>query len=171
MRSEARVLFGVLLCLTSLFSASQDALDAIEKLKKGEKKVLEGEVFYSKPLRFDYDKDGVKNRVMMAAKFFIKQKKDGSYEGYLQRYLYDVDKKKPVLWYMKKNMLQEPPISLETSVGNVAHKGRTVTFDAGPWHYSVTDGGEGFVNDKIIVTDRIRTKDVEMFGGDVKVYE
>ena len=144
---------------------------SLETLKPGEKLILDGEVFYSKPLKFDYDKDGVKNSVMMAAKFFIKKKREGSYDGYIQRYLYDLDKKKPVRWYSKKNMLQEPPISLETAIRNVKQEGKTVMFDSGPWHFIMTDGGEGFVNDKIVVKDKIRTKQVEMFGGDVKVYE
>jgi len=143
---------------------------SMDQLKAGEKKILQGEVFYSKPLRFDYDKDGKMNNVMMASKVFIKQKKDGSYDGYIQRYLYDVDKKRPIRWYSKKNMLQEPPISLDTTVKNVKQDGHTVTFDSGPWHISMTDGGEGFVSDKIIVSDKIRTKEVEMFGGDVKVF-
>jgi len=149
---------------------NSDIYASMEKLQTGEKNILQGEVFYSKPLRFDYDKDGIKNHVMMASKFFIKQKKDGSYDGYIQRYLYDVDKKKPIRWYSKKNMLQEPPISLDTTVKNVKQDGHTVTFDSGPWHYSMTDGGEGFIRDKIIVKDKIRTKEVEMFGGDVKVF-
>ena len=150
---------------------STEIFKSLETLKPGEKLILDGEVFYSKPLKFDYDKDGVKNNVIMAAKFFIKKKKDGSYDGYIQRYLYDVDKKRPIRWYSKKNMLQEPPISLDTSVKNVKQDGKTVTFDSGPWHVSMTDGGEGFVSDKIIVSDKIRTKEVEMFGGDIKVYE
>ena len=55
---------------------------ALEKLKKGEKMVLKGKVFYSEPLRFDYDKDGKKNNVVMASKFFAKKCADGSYDGY-----------------------------------------------------------------------------------------
>jgi hypothetical protein len=35
---------------------------ALEKLKKGEKMILKGKVFYSEPLRFDYDKDGKKKQ-------------------------------------------------------------------------------------------------------------
>ena len=37
---------------------------------------LEGKVFYSEPIRFDYDKDGTKNSVVMASRFFIKIKQD-----------------------------------------------------------------------------------------------
>jgi len=154
----------------SVGSNGVDLFSSLEKLHPGEKTVLKGEVFYSKPLRFDYDKDGVKNSVMMAAKFFIKKKRDGEYDGYIQRYLYDIDKKKPIRWYSKKNMLQEPPISLDTAVKNITQNGKTVSFDSGPWHFKMTDGGAGYVSDEIIVNDKIRTKKVEMFGGDVQVF-
>jgi hypothetical protein len=142
----------------------------MEKLKKGEKMILKGEVFYSEPLRFDYDKDGVKNSVVMASKFFIKGKSDSSYDGYIQRYLYDIDKKKAVTWYAKKNMLSEPPVGIDTAVKNVKQEGKTVMFDSGNWHFTMTDGGEGYISDKIIVNDSIRTKQVKIFGGDVKVF-
>jgi len=155
---------------TQAHKSSVDVYRSLAKLNPGEKIILKGEVFYSKPLRFDYDKDGVKNSVMMASKFFIKKKKDGQYDGYIQRYLYDIDKKRPVRWYSKKNMLQEPPISLDSAIKNVKQDGKTVSFDSGPWHFQMTDGGEGFVSDEIIVNDKIRTKKVEMFGGDIEVF-
>jgi hypothetical protein len=47
---------------------------------------------------------------------------------------------------------------------------KTVEFDSGHLHYSMTDGGEGYISDKIIVSDGIRTKQVTMFGGDVEVF-
>ena len=143
---------------------------ALEKLKKGEKMVLKGKVFYSEPLRFDYDKDGKKNNVVMASKFFAKKCADGSYDGYIQRFLYDIDKKKAVTWYAKKNMLSEPPFGIDTSISHVKVHGKTVAFDSGNLHYSMTDGGEGYISDKIIVNDGIRTKQVTMFGGDVEVF-
>ena len=174
------VLLGGLLLGLSLYAnetekqvLNQDTkgiYEVMEKLKKGEKVILKGAVFYSEPLRFDYDKDGVKNSVVMASKFFIKQKPDKTYDGYIQRYLYDIDKKKPVSWYAKKNMLQEPPVGVDTSISNVAHEGKTVKFNSGTWHFTMTDGGAGYISDKIIVNDGIRTKQVIMFGGDIEVF-
>ena len=143
----------------------------LEKLKKGEKMVLKGKVIYSEPLRFDYDKDGKKNSVVMASKFFAKKLSDGSYDGYIQRFLYDVDKKKAVTWYAKKNMLSEPPFGIDTAISHVKVHAKTVEFDSGNLHYKMTDGGAGYLNDKIIVSDGIRTKQVEMFGGDVEVFD
>jgi hypothetical protein len=150
---------------------SEDAFKKMERLGPKERVVLNGEVFYSEPLRFDYDKDGTKNRVVMASRFFIKQLEDGEYDGYLQRYLYDVDRQKAVTWYAKKNMLSEPPFGIDTEVSNVKQKGKTVTFDVGNWHFTMTDGGKGYLSDKIVVNDGIRTKDVTMYGGDVEVFE
>jgi len=148
----------------------EKSFQKIEVLKKGEKVILKGEVFYSEPIRFDYDKDGTKNNVVMASKFFIKEKADKSYDGYIQRYLYDIDKKKAVTWYAKKNMLSEPPVGIDTAVNNVKQKGSTITFDSGTWHFTMSDGGSGYISDKIIVNDGIRSKEVEMFGGDVEVF-
>ena len=156
---------------TASVKKAEDAFKKAEILKPKERVVLKGEVFYSEPLRFDYDKDGTKNSVVMASKFFIKQLEDGGYDGYLQRYLYDIDKQKAVTWYAKKNMLSEPPFGIDTEVSNVKQKGKTVTFDVGNWHFTMTDGGEGYISDKIIVNDGIRTKHVTMFGGDVEVFE
>ena len=150
---------------------AEDAFEKVEILQPGERVVLKGEIFYSKPLRFDYDKDGTKNRVVMASKFFIKQLKDGSYDGYFQRYLYDVDKKAAVTWYAKKNMLSHPPIGIDTAVSNVKQDGKTVSFDVGNWHFTMTDGGQGYLSDKVIVSDGIRTKEVTMYGGDIEVFE
>ena len=148
-----------------------DRFEKTERLAPGERVVLEGEVFYSEPLRFDYDKDGIKNRVAMASKFFIKRQKNGSYEGYLQRYLYDVDKRKAVTWYAKKNMLSHPPIGIDIEVSNVKQKGKTVFFDVGNWHFTMTDGRKGYLSDKIVVSDGIRTRKVVIYGGDVTVYD
>ncbi|KYJ87667.1 hypothetical protein AS592_11280 [Sulfurovum riftiae] len=177
-RSAVKFVLPLLLCYTHLPAKdstpaqkeTKSIFAAMEKLKKGEKVLLKGEVFYSEPIRFDYDKDGVKNNVVMASKFFIKQKADSSYDGYIQRFLYDIDKKKPVTWYAKKNMLSEPPVGIDTAVSNVKHEGKTVKFDSGTWHFTMTDGGEGYISDKIIVNDGIRTKQVQMFGGDVEVF-
>ena len=177
-KSTLKFILPLLLCCTTLPAQesspapkdTKSIFAAVEKLKQGEKVVLKGEVFYSEPLRFDYDKDGVKNNVVMASKFFIKQKTDSRYDGYIQRYLYDIDKKKAVTWYAKKNMLSEPPVGIDTAIKNVKQDGKTVTFDSGTWHFTMTDGGEGYISDKIIVNDGIRTKQVEMFGGDVEIF-
>ena len=48
---------------------AEDAFEKVEILQPGERVVLKGEIFYSKPLRFDYDKDGTKNRVVMPPSF------------------------------------------------------------------------------------------------------
>jgi hypothetical protein len=68
-------------------------------------------------------------------------------------------------------MLSAPPFGIDTSINHVKVDGRTVEFDSGNLHYSMTDGGEGYISDKIIVSDGIRTKQVEMFGGDVEVFD
>jgi hypothetical protein len=35
----------------------------------------------------------------------------------------------------------------------------------------MTDGGQGYLSDKVIVSHGIRTKVVTMYGGDIEVFE
>jgi hypothetical protein len=162
--------FVVLGLLAALPAAAGENTNT-EKLDPGDRLLMEGEVFYSEPLQFDYDKDGVTDTVVMGATLFAKVTADGTGEGSIERYLYDVKLKKPVTWYMKQNMLSEPPIGIDKTIRNLSWQGRTVQFDSGGWHYTVTDGGKGYQKDTIMVSDANIEKKVKLFGGDVTIYE
>jgi len=161
----------VVLGLLAALSAAAGENTKPERLEPGDRLLMEGEVFYSEPLQFDYDKDGTVNTVVMGATLFAKVTADGTGEGSIERYLYDVKLRKPVTWYMKQNMLSEPPIGIGKAIHNLSWQGKTVQFDAGGWHYTVTDGGKGYQKDTIMVSDNNIEKKVKLFGGDVTVYE
>ena len=141
------------------------------ELGPGEQVLLTGEVFYSEPMKFDYDKDGTVNTVVMGATLFIKVTADGMGEGYIERYLYDTDLNKAVTWYFKQNMLSEPPIGTQRAVSDVSWKDREVKFKSGGWIYTVSDGGKGYTKDTIMVSDGVKEHKVVMYGGDVTVHE
>jgi hypothetical protein len=68
-------------------------------------------------------------------------------------------------------MLSEPPIGIDKTIRNLSWQGRTVQFDSGGWHYTVPDGGKGYQQDTIMVSDANIEKKVKLFGGDVTIYE
>ncbi len=156
------LLFGLFLAAPA--GAENDRLDP------GDHLLMEGQVFYSKPLQFDYNKDGSVDTVRMGATLFAKitDKEEG--EGSIERYLYDVNLKKAITWYMKRNMLSEPPIGIDKAIHNLSWQERTVQFDSGGWHYTVTDGGQGYDKDTILVSDGNTEKKVILYGGDVTVH-
>jgi len=162
---------GVFVLLGLLAALSAAAQEDTNKLNSGDRLLMEGEVFYSEPLQFDYDKDGTVNTVVMGATLFAKITPEGGGEGSIERYLYDVKLKKPITWYMKQNMLSEPPIGIDKTIRNLSWQGKIVQFDSGGWHYTVTDGGKGYQKDTIMVSDNNIEKKVKLFGGDVTIYE
>ncbi|WP_457597525.1 hypothetical protein [Hydrogenimonas sp.] len=164
-----KMLLATAVAATLMAAPSPDPAK-IETLKPGEVKVLKGWLVYSKPLRFDYDRDGKPNEVVMASRFFIKRTAKGSYEGYIERGLYDIDKRKPVRWYTKRNMLSEPPVGIDIAVKEVKVAGSTVTFTSGGLTYTMTDGGAGHLRDRVVVTDGIRTRQVTLYDGEIEVY-
>jgi hypothetical protein len=131
--------------------------------------LLEAEVAYAKPMQFDYDRDGKMNDIQMWATVKI-FKTDKGYTGYLRRYMKDVASGKAVLGYADINMLPDQPYGEKIPVSEVRHRGKTVLFKAGSKHFILVDGGEGYRNDTIIANDGNRDYLVELYAGDVKVY-
>jgi hypothetical protein len=167
---------SLILPLAALFTFAvllqAQTLDEIRKLAPGEKVVAKGKVAYSKPMEFDYDKDGTPNTIVMAAELFIKQNEDGNFTGFLQRGLYDIEKKKPIGWYLKRNLLQQPPAVPDIYVGNVVHEGKKVSFDIEKVRFTVVDGGKGYDMDKVIVDDHIKKPyAIKLYEGDFEVFE
>jgi len=160
---------AVLFAFTVLLQAQ--TLDEIRKLAPGEKVVAKGKVAYSKPMAFDYDKDGTPNAIIMAAELFIKQNKDGNFTGFLQRGLYDIDKKKPIGWYLKRNLLQQPPAVPNIFVKNVVHQAKKVSFDIEHVRFTVIDGGKGYDKDKVLVDDHVQKPyTIKLYEGDMEVF-
>ncbi len=158
-------IFGFLLAVGLLHGAS---IRSYETLAPGEKVVAKGVVYYSEPMRFDYDRDGKLDNVVMAAKFFIKKTPKG-YRGYLVRGLYDFDRKKALAYYAD-SLIMHPPANTYIAVSNVRVEGKKVTFRSGPFAYTFVDGGPGIANDSAVVHLRSQSKKLRLYGGDVIVY-
>ncbi len=159
------VFLASVLCLSLLNAKS---IKEYETLKKGESVAAKAVIFYSEPFLFDYDKDGTKNRLVMAAKMFIKKTQKG-YEGYLVRGLYDIKNKKPIAFY-ENALLMHPPSNTYIAVSDIKFKGKTVSFKSGPFRYIFKDGGEGNIEDEVLVILKNKEKKLKIYGGDVKIY-
>ena len=153
----------VLLASSSLFA---ETAAEYEKLNPGEKAVAEATVFYSEPFLFDYDKDGVKNSVAMGAKLFVKKTAEG-YRGYLIRGLYDIELNRPVAFY-ETTLNMHPPENI--AIGDIVVQGRTVRFKSGPYTYVFKDGGEGLVQDEVVVKLGKKSKKLRLYGGDIEIF-
>ena len=140
-----------------------------ETLKAGEKVVAKGVFVYSKPLHMYFeDKTPKKHKIVMAAKFFIKKGSKG-YEGYMIRGLYDIEQKKPLRYYLNKRMIMHPPENTAIDLQHITFDNKSVTFTLAPFYYVLTDGGEGFINDEVVVSFAKKTKTLELYGGDIKI--
>jgi len=161
-----RFIVGCIFFLSSLFATT---ISQIETLKKGERVVAKGVVIYSKPLELLVDKDNKKeHKVVMAAKLFVKKTKDG-YKGYMVRGLYDINEKKPLLYYASKLILH-PPTNLEILMQDIQIKDNKLTFTLPPYHYTVIDGGKGYLQDEVEVRFAKRKKTLKLYGGDIELF-
>jgi len=131
-------------------------------------RILTAELGYAEPMEFDYDKDGKPNRIQMWAVIII-DKTDKGYEGYLRRFMKDIDNDKPVLGYSDINMLPDMPYGEKLPVSQVEQTGKTVLFKAGSKSYIFFDGGEGYMNDAVIANDGVRDYIVKLYAGDIKI--
>ena len=152
-----------LLCILSLDAKS---MKEYETLSSGEKVIARGTLFYSEPMKLYSEKDKVNHNVVLAAKIFIKTTPKG-YAGYLVTGLYDLDEKKPIQYY---NVDMQSPVNSKIGLKNIEIDGKTVRFRYKKYAYTVIDGGKGFMNDRVIVKDRDKTKYLKLFGGDFDVY-
>jgi len=141
------------------------------KLQPGETVVAKGRVAYSKPMSFDYDKDGTDNTIVMGAHLFIKKTKDGKYKGFLERGLYDIDRNVSIGWYLQRALLQQAPLVRDISVKNVEQNSTTIKFDIENVRFTITDGGKGHNRDKVLVDDHIKKpRVVKLYDGDIEIF-
>lgn len=138
--------------------------------------VLSGSVAYAEPVRYDYDRDGILNQVQMWATFEIKpavgtRGKPGYQpeEGFVRRYLKDIDTGQPVAGYSMHTMLPDTPLGQPIPVSEVSLSGHTMTFTVENYRYTVTDGGPGYEHDSIKVDDGLDQYPVTLFDGDLTI--
>jgi hypothetical protein len=138
---------------------------------------ISGAVAYTEIMRFDYTKDGVKNRVQFWLEFkgrpAVGKPGDPDFtpeEGAIHYYLYDIDKKKKVAnWLMGFSMMEGPPPSGPYPMTNIVIEGNTARFEAFGMKWIVIDGGENFAKDRLTVDDGFQKKQMRTYGGDLQV--
>ena len=137
---------------------------------------LVGEVAYSEPLIFDYNRDGRPKKVQLWASFDIKPAvgKEGesgylAEEGSMRRYMKDIELGAPVIGYDEFNMLPNSPLGKAVPVSDIVISGHTAAFTSRGLRFTVTDNGPGVTKDSIIVNDGIRDYPVSLFDGDLKI--
>ncbi len=138
---------------------------------------ISGAVAYTEVVRFDYTKDGVRNRVQFWLEFkgraAVGKTGDPGYrpeEGAIYYYLYDVDRKKEVAnWLMGFNMMEGPPPSGPYPMTNLVIEGNTARFEAFDMKWTIVDGGESYVKDRVIVDDGFQPRDMKIYDGDLRI--
>jgi predicted CXXCH cytochrome family protein len=138
---------------------------------------ITGAVAYTEAVRFDYSKDGTKNRVQFWLEFkgspASGEPGEAGYRpesGGIHYYLYDVDNKKRVdNWLMGFSMMEGPPPSGPYPMSNIEIQGSTSTFEAFGMKWTVIDGGEGHARDRVTIDDGFKPRDMKLYGGDLRV--
>lgn len=138
---------------------------------------ISGAVAYTEVMRFDYTKDGIRNRVQFWLEFKGRSAmgKPGDpghrpEEGAIWYYLYDIDKKQRVSnWLMGFSMTDGPPPSGPYPMTRLVIDGNTARFEAFGMKWTVVDGGEDYAKDRVMVDDGFRARDMKMYDGDLKV--
>jgi hypothetical protein len=137
---------------------------------------LTGSVAYAEPVAWDYDKDGSNNQVQMWASFDIKApvgtKGTPGYlagGGTMRRFIKDLGTGKPVAGYGIRNMLPDTPLGQPIEVSDVELAGRSMQFTVEGYRYTVTDGGPGYKNDKVVLNNGLEDYPVTLFAGDLTI--
>ena len=142
-----------------------------------EEMVVKGAVAYTDILRYDYTGDGKKNRIRFWMEFLghsaVGQPGEPGYKpaaGTVRYFLRDADDGTKVVKWRQGLDMAGVPRDQPFPMTNIEFDGRTVRFEAFGMRWAVTDGGEGYENDRIIVNDGFRTSEVtKLYAGNVWV--
>jgi len=163
--------------LTGLYAASLLAgLPAVAVQAATSQPALTGSVAYAEPVAWDYDQDGTSNQVQMWASFDIKApvgtKGTPGYQaggGTMRRFIKDLGTGKAVVGYGIRNMLPDNPLGQPIKVSDVELAGKSMKFTVGGYRYTVTDGGPGYKNDKVVINNGQDDYPVTLFAGDLTI--
>jgi len=143
---------------------------------KDDRPRLVGEVAYSEPMLFDYNRDGQAKKVQLWLSLDIRPARgkqgEAGYlkeEGTVRRYMKDIEKGTPVIGYDQFMMIPDNPLGKAVEVRDIQISGNTAVFTLGTSRITVTDNGPGFAHDSITVNDGIRDYPMSLFAGDLKI--
>jgi len=140
---------------------------------------ISGAMAYTEAVQFDYRKDGTRNPVQFWLEFkgsqaFGKPGEAGytPESGAIYYYLVDIENKKKVdNWLMGFSMMEGPPPSGPYPMNNISIRGNTARFTAFGMTWTILDGGEGHGKDTVTIDDGFNTKEMKMYGGDLRVVQ
>lgn len=139
--------------------------------------VVKGAVAYTEVLRYDYTGDGKRNRIRFWMEF------DGhsargtpgapGYQpasGSMRYFLRDEDDGTKVMKWRQGLDMSGAPRDVPMPMTDIRFDGKTVTFEAYGISWTITDGGDGYQNDKLVVNDGFRSSTpVKLYAGDLWV--
>jgi len=142
-----------------------------------EEMIVKGAVAYTDILRYDYTGDGKKNRIRFWMEFdgrsAVGRPGDPAYKpaaGTVRYFLRDADDGTKVVKWRQGLDMAGVPRDQPFPMTDVEFDGKTVRFEAFGMRWAVTDGGEGYEKDRIIVNDGFRTSEVtKLYAGNVWV--
>ncbi len=128
-------------------------------------------------MRFDYTKDGIRNRVQFWLEFkgrpAVGKPGDPDYgpkkEPSVTIFTTSIRNRKSANWFMGFSMMEGPPPSGPYPMTNLVIEGNTARFEAFGMKWTVVDGGEGYAKDRVTVDDGFRPREMKMYDGDLRV--
>jgi hypothetical protein len=162
-----KIFIRVIIVLFTLLAAASAA----------ERMEITGAVAYTDVLRYDYTGDGKRNRVQFWMEFSghpaIGAPGDPGYQpesGSIRYYLQDTDTGTKVMKWRKGLDMEGAPKDAPLPMTNISIKGNTARFEAFGMKWTVTDGGEGYMEDKIVVDDGYKTLETKkLYNGDIRI--
>jgi hypothetical protein len=142
-----------------------------------EKMEITGAVAYTDVLRYDYTGAGKRARVQLWMEFnghpAIGNPGDPGHQpesGFIRYYLQDADTGTKVMKWRKGLDMEGAPKDAPLPMTNISIKGNTARFEAFGMIWTVTDGGEGYEKDKIVVDDGYKTLETKkLYNGDIRI--
>jgi len=139
--------------------------------------VVNGAVAYTDVLRYDYTGDGKRNRIRFWMEFDAHSARGtpgtAGYQpasGSMRYFLRDEDNGTKVMKWRQGLDMAGVPRDVPVPMTDIEFEGKTVRFEAFGMRWTITDGGDGYQNDKIVVNDGFRTSTVtKLYAGNVWV--
>lgn len=137
---------------------------------------LKGGVAYTGVHRFDYNRDGNRNRVqfflIFKARPAVGKKGEPGFapeEGTLTYRVYDLDTGKQVDNWANGFNMGFPPSDRPYPLTDIVVDGKTATFEGMGMKWTIVDGGEGYEKDTVETDDGTRKRKMRTYAGDLKV--
>ncbi len=134
---------------------------------------LKGAVAYTEVMNFDYDKDGIVDKVQFWAEFHGRpatgEPDTPSYQpeaGEILFFLYDLERRKKILDWLQFSMAALPP-NKPFPMTKIFINNNTAHFEVNGMQYTVKDGGKGYAHDRATANDGLRERQIRLYDGDI----